>query len=197
MSDKCLSRHLDIGCGNIPRNPLNAEELFGIDIRGADLALSNVKAWDAIREPIPYPDDYFSSVSCFDFLEHVPRIIYESTGETRFVFVELMQEIYRVLAPNGILLAASPYYPLHEAFSDPTHVNYLTKSSHLYFCGDSPLARMYGFSGRFSAELVERGLPKVLYHSDIGFFGRALLRIHRRLKGERVPHLLWKLRVVK
>ena len=27
-----MSKHLDLGCGRFPRNPLNQSELFGVDI---------------------------------------------------------------------------------------------------------------------------------------------------------------------
>src|SRR6059036_4000476 len=68
------TRTLDIGCGKTPRNPFGAQELFGIDIR-EDKAL-NVNYADLIVEPIPYPDAYFDFVTAYDFIEHVPRILY-------------------------------------------------------------------------------------------------------------------------
>jgi SAM-dependent methyltransferase len=190
------TRHLDIGCGATPKNPLGAESLFGLDIR-KDLNHPNILRWDAISQGIPFSDNYFSSVSCFDFLEHVPRVVLNGSGSSRFVFVELMEEIYRVLVPGGLLLAATPYFPRPEAFCDPTHVNFITPETHLYFCGDPPTARMYGFSGVFIEEMVARGLPKFLYGQTPSYLSRKLTMFHRLIKGERIPHLLWKLRVVK
>src|SRR5687767_9917547 len=62
-------RHLDLGCGRFPRNPYARGQLCGVDIRplaeaeGFDYRVANL-----ILEPIPYPDDSFSSVSAFDFI---------------------------------------------------------------------------------------------------------------------------------
>lgn len=28
-----MSKSLDIGCGDIPRNPFHADEIFGVDVR--------------------------------------------------------------------------------------------------------------------------------------------------------------------
>ena len=65
-----------------------------------------------------------------------------------------MSEISLVLRPGGMLYAVTPCYPSREAFQDPTHVNIITDRTHLYFCGDEPLGRMYGFTDRFT---VRRG----------------------------------------
>ena len=109
-------------------------------VRTANLALA----------PIPWPDGHFGSVSAFDFLEHVPRVLATADGSTTFFpFVKLMHEIWRVLAPAGLFYAITPGFPREEAFRDPTHVNYLSERSHEYFCGESPLGRMYGFAGEF------------------------------------------------
>jgi SAM-dependent methyltransferase len=113
--DESLSqrRHLDLGCGQIPRNPYNRPELFGIDVRalppqpGVDLYVANLSL-----EPIPFPDNYFASVSAFDYLEHVPRLLLTPDGaDTIFPFVRLMSEIWRVLAPRGRFYALTPAYP--------------------------------------------------------------------------------------
>jgi hypothetical protein len=41
---------LDLGCGPQPKNPFNAEEVFGVDVR--DLG-DNIRAADLVVEPIP------------------------------------------------------------------------------------------------------------------------------------------------
>lgn len=118
------SRTLDLGCGENPKNPFQADESFGIDIRGNE-RLKTVKCADLAVEPIPFPEGYFDFVTAFDFLEHVPRILY--LPARRFPFVEVMNEIYRVLKTNGVLLSHTPAYPYAPAFRDPTHVNIITR----------------------------------------------------------------------
>ena len=89
---------LDLGCGAHPRNPYQRGHLYGVDIRplrdatGFDYRVANL-----IVHPIPYPDNTFGSVSAYDFVEHVPRILATPDGnDTRFPFVQLMPEFRRV-----------------------------------------------------------------------------------------------------
>jgi SAM-dependent methyltransferase len=138
---------LDIGCGTDPRNPFNADEVFGIDIR-ADAA-RNIKYADLAVEAIPYADGTFDYLTAFEFLEHVPRVLYAPAR--RFPFVELMNEIHRVLKPGGVLLSHTPAYPYPQAFQDPTHVNIITEATFPnYFDDQKTWARMYGFKGSFT-----------------------------------------------
>lgn len=203
-------RHLDIGCGYSPRNPYARGHLCGVDIRpprttdGFDYRVANL-----ILEPIPFPDNSFSSVSAFDFIEHVPRV-FPGNGGTIFPFVRLMDEIWRVLAPGGRLYALTPAYPHPEAFVDPTHVNIITDQSHTYFCGENPGGRMYGFNGRFEVIRVKRTERASAYsaladskenHPPLKQFSRTLRRWSRWFRGKRASaapaYLLWELEAVK
>ena len=201
-------RHLDLGCGPVPRNPYARGQLCGIDIRppDGDVAFEHRSANLAL-EPIPYPDSSFGSVSAYDFLEHVPRIFPSADGrDTIFPFVRLMQDIWRVLAPGGRLYALTPAWPHAEAFVDPTHVNFITAESHSYFCGENPKGRMYGFDGRFDVirvAWVERAeaysaIPgSSENHRPLKRLSRRLRRWSRWLRGKRASaspgYLLWEL----
>jgi len=145
--------HLDLGCGNFPRNPYHRDEVFGLDLGEAARVVDGcqILPCNLALEPIPYGDRTFDSVSAFDFLEHVPRMLPTPDGaSTRLPFVELMNEVWRVLKPGGRLYAVTPCYPSPAAFQDPTHVNIITKATHLYFTGAQPMARIYGFHGQFN-----------------------------------------------
>lgn len=148
--------HLDLGCGKRPRNPYQRGRLCGVDIRALESVLTGpdfeFRGANLTVEPIPFPDDSFGSVSAFDFIEHVPRIFPTPDGrDTVFPFIRLMDEVWRVLAPGGRFWALTPCWPAPEVHVDPTHVNVITDRTHEYFCGESPLGRMYGFKGRFVA----------------------------------------------
>lgn len=145
-----VTTSLDLGCGKDPKNPFGALRVFGVDlleneelsIRKADLAI----------EAIPFDDQSFDFISAFDFIEHIPRVVY--MPERKFPFVELMNEIFRVLKPGGHFLSFTPAYPVIDAFSDPTHVNIITENTFpVYFCNGFG-ASIYGFSGGF--ELVQQ-----------------------------------------
>jgi len=80
------STTLDIGCGEQPRNPFNAGQSYGLDIR-EDLS-KNIRYADLTVEPLPFNENMFDFITAYDFLEHVPRVIY--LPERRFPFIELM-----------------------------------------------------------------------------------------------------------
>jgi SAM-dependent methyltransferase len=140
------SSSLDIGCGDRPRNPFQAHSAYGIDIR--DNAEQNVTRADLTVEPIPFPDETFDFITAYDFIEHVPRLIY--LPRRRFPFVELMNEIWRTLKADGIFLSHTPIFPYAEAFQDPTHVNILTTDTYpFYFDDQNRWASIYGYRGAF------------------------------------------------
>ena len=143
---------LDLGCGGIPRNPFQASKIYGVDIRSG--LGSNIKQADLAKEPIPFNDNSFDFCTAYDFIEHIPRII-ETNGKTRLSFIELMNEVHRVLKPNGLFLHTTPAFPSKAAFQDPTHVNIITEDTFPeYFTSPNPGASMYGFNGYF--ELVDQ-----------------------------------------
>ncbi len=191
-----MTKHLDLGCGAKPRNPYRCTELYGVDLvvppnderfRQANLTL----------QPIPFPDNHFDSVSAYDFLEHIPRIFPTPDGQgTRAPFVELMDEIWRVLVPGGKLYAHTPGYPHQTAFQDPTHVNYLTWHSHCYFTRPLLFARAYGFKGAFDPLRVQWIKPKF----DCEPLGiDKLSRLRQWLRKPMGPgsHILWEFVAVK
>jgi SAM-dependent methyltransferase len=143
-----MTRSLDLGCGLKPKNPFNADELYGVDIRESN---ETVKVADLAVDPIPFQANFFDYCTAFDFLEHIPRVIY--APQRKFCFVDLMSEIYRVLKPGGKFLSFTPAFPAPEAWQDPTHVNIITvKTFPKYFDTKECLAKMYGFKGGFIVE---------------------------------------------
>lgn len=154
-----MTRSLDLGCGSNPKNPFNADEIFGIDVR-EDLD-ANIKRADLVIDPIPFEDEAFEYVTAHDFLEHIPRIIYAPSR--RNAFVEVMNEVYRVLKVGGLFMSITPAYPHAEAFRDPTHVNIITEQTFpAYFDNVNRWASGYGFKGAFLIRLQEWRGPHLL-----------------------------------
>lgn len=187
------TRHLDLGCGSSPRNPYGQTESHGVDIapvghdageffRSANLSLA----------PIPHPDSSFDSISAFDFLEHVPRVLPTADGTaTRFPFIELMNEVSRVLKPGGRFYAVTPAFPHPTAFHDPTHVNIITFGTWEYFCGGNALARMYGFTGQFELLRNEWAIhPEAFSAEPLKSWQAKWKRWRRTLRGTN-SHVLW------
>jgi O-antigen biosynthesis protein len=66
------------------------------------------------------------SVGCiraFDFIEHLPRDR----------MITFMNEVYRVLVPDGFLISGTPSTDGRGAFQDPTHTNFINENSFWYY----------------------------------------------------------------
>lgn len=151
---------LDLGSGPNPKNPFNATSCLGVDIRANET--QNVVYADLAKGILPFPDKSFNYVTAYDVLEHIPRIAM-SDGNTSFPFIQIMNEIFRVLKPDGIFFSMHPCYPAKEVFQDPTHVNIMSEDTmDFYFC-ERAWARIYGYEGSFL--LVEDGWIGYKYFS--------------------------------
>ena len=187
-----MTRHLDLGCGTKPRNPYQCSELFGVDIApGSDRPGVSFRTANVALEPIPFDDHHFDAVSAYDFLEHVPRVLPRADGSgLRFPFVELMDEVWRVLKPGGRFYASTPAVPHEAAFQDPTHVNFITGLTHTYFTRPQRLAAMYGYQGDFSVLRVLRVRPQGAYE-PLSHGAMERLRRWRRARRGACSHLVW------
>jgi SAM-dependent methyltransferase len=204
------TRHLDLGCGANPRNPLGAQTLVGTDFATFNRVNTPFVQFVAadLTHKLPFDSGSFTSISAFDVLEHVPRWERLPDGSIVFPFVQLMSEIHRILKPGGVFYAVTPGYPAPEAFQDPTHVNFITLGTIEYFSGSSVHARTlgYGFDGEFevlhnswlkgAGPFAENRLN--LFKSS-GFFNFAsVLKFLRRfwllLRNRRPAHILWVLK---
>jgi SAM-dependent methyltransferase len=189
--------HLDIGCGDFPRNPYRKENLYGLDIRNIENKNHVIfKQANLNFEKIPFEDNFFGSISAFDYLEHIPRVLVTEQGQTRFPFIEIMNEIWRVLANGGKFYALTPCYPAPQAFQDPTHVNFITESTHQYFCGENPEGIMYGFNGKFKAEQCEWVIHNDSHFAEERNFKQELRRLIHRKRGK-LSHYKWELTAIK
>ncbi len=153
-----ISKTLDLGCGVNPKNPFGAKKIYGIDIR-SDLEKS-IKSADLSIDNIPFEDSLFDYVTAFDFIEHIPRsIIYKE--KTIYPFLNVMNEVHRVLKPNGYFLHSTPAFPSREAFMDPTHVNIITEDTFpKYFCRPYLWAKEFGYSFQGDFKLINQGWIK-------------------------------------
>lgn len=193
------TRHLDLGCGAHPRNPYQCDEVHAIDLNVPErLEPRLFRRANLTLEPIPHADSSFDSVSAFDFFEHLPRVLSTQEGRaTRFPFVELMNEIHRILKPGGRLYALTPAFPRPEAFQDPTHVNIITDQTWRYFCGASPMARMYGFVGGFDMLRNEWALHPEAFMADASLSWKRRFKRWRYARAGRLSHLMWEFSCVK
>ena len=188
-------RHLDVGCGSQPRNPFGFEELYGIDIIEQSSDDFHYVQSNIVLDPLPFEDCTFDSISAYDFLEHIPRLVIDN-NKSRFPFIDFMNEAYRVLKPNGVFYAITPYYPRNEAFVDPTHVNIISKNTYEYFTHPKYGASIYGFVGKFKVMRMK----KIKFSQEINkhnFLIKLLKDIFYTLYYTKKSHLLWEFRAIK
>jgi SAM-dependent methyltransferase len=74
-----------------------------------------------LRDRWPFDDSTVGVIMANDFLEHLPDKLHT------------IREIYRVLAPGGVLLSRTPSTDGRGAFQDPTHVSYYNENSFHYY----------------------------------------------------------------
>lgn len=194
--------HLDLGCGAAPRNPYRHEEVHAVDLYlPPGVNADRFRVANLSLQPIPHADASFDSVSAFDFLEHVPRVLNGPAGVgTRLPFVELMNEIHRVLKPGGKLYTLTPAFPNASVFTDPTHVNFITLGTWRYFCEDAatpPMARIYGYTASFKMLRNEWGMvPEAFNAASTMDWKRQLRRWNLQRRGK-LSHVLWEFECVK
>ena len=198
-----MPNHLDMGCGTNPQNPYRKPNLFGVDIRDDAQALLAQRGITIIKtnlvlDKIPFEDNFFASISAIDFLEHIPRqICLGSSNEVVYPFINLMNEVWRVLSPGGRFLAVTPAFPSPLAFADPTHVNYIAQGTHEYFCGDRPAGSIYGFHGRFFAHIAKLSAPTNYRNMPPNLLISAVRDMGRRLSSNGLHHMVWELEAIK
>lgn len=74
-----------------------------------------------LPDQLPLPDGSVGVIRAFDFLEHVVDK------------VAVINELYRLLAPGGVLLSMTPSTDGRGAFQDPTHVAFYNENSFWYY----------------------------------------------------------------
>jgi len=117
---------LDIGCGANKQGPdwvgLDVQKLPGVDI----IWDINIHPWE------PLPDACAIRAVCSHLVEHIPPVAITEKG-TRFPFVEFMDEVWRILKPDGQFAISCPHGASPGMLQDPTHINFLNENTWLYF----------------------------------------------------------------
>lgn len=74
-----------------------------------------------LNKKFPYEDNSVGIIRANDILEHLPDKLH------------VIKEIYRVLAPGGLLLSRTPNALNQGGFQDPTHCAYYVENSFRYY----------------------------------------------------------------
>lgn len=114
---------LDLGCG-AQKQHAGAIGLDCYRLPGVDLLAH-------LERGLPIASDRVDQVYAVHVLEHVHAL------------VPLMNEIHRVLKPDGVLHVMVPHWQFINAVADPTHVRLFCAQTFKYFCRPGPGIRVF------------------------------------------------------
>lgn len=137
---------LNLACGKDIRP--RAEGWTNMDVvalPGVDVVQS------ATNLPWPFPDDRFGHVLVSHYLEHVPHDLHN--GRHTDGFLQVLEEIHRVLRPGGTLEVFVPHWDSAWTWRDPTHTRAVHPDNFLYVSDDSQHG--YYTTARFRLRLQE------------------------------------------
>ena len=99
-------KKLNLGCGKVIK-----EGYINLDI----VPMEGVNVIHNIENtPLPFKNNTFDEVYASHILEHVKN------------FMPLMEDLHRVCKKDAVIKIKAPYFASTSAFSDPTHVRFLT-----------------------------------------------------------------------
>lgn len=140
-------RKLSVGAGAKDRE----EGFVTIDVAG-DPDVCH----DITQTPWPFPADHFRGVKAHHILEHIER---------KF-FVPVMNEIWRVLEPDGRAWIELPVFPTEDAVSDPTHLSFYTSGTFDYLVkggGFEEQRQLYGIKPWVIQRREKLNYGRILY----------------------------------
>lgn len=134
---KAAGIRLDIGCGaNKQANfiGIDVQELPGVDI-----------VHDVNIHPWPLPDECAILAMCSHLVEHIPPVSFKANGRTWFPFIEFMNEVWRLLKPEGQFAISCPHGWSPGQLQDPTHCHMLNENTWAYFDPEAYDGNLYRF----------------------------------------------------
>ncbi len=177
------ARKLNVGCGLDIRSAadgwvnLDVAALPGVDV-----------VHDIFTLPWPFKDGEFDALYAAHILEHVPHSL---PGVTKDGFVAILEEMWRILKPGGLLQIRVPHYLGDYAIHDPTHTRLVHPRNFDYFSPDTEYGRKYGHYTvarfRLESEQVTDWLPRWPNFLRVGR-SRLPLALHLAV---RFPWLRW------
>ncbi len=127
-------KRLNLGCGR--------------DIRSGWINLDSVKLWgvDVVHNieklPLPFKDKEFDEILCQDIFEHLE-------------YIPVLQDLHRILKPNGKIKIRVPHFTSRNNFIDPTHKKMFSIKTFEFFINNLNV-RNYYFDFHFNKMIYSR-----------------------------------------
>jgi predicted SAM-dependent methyltransferase len=85
----------------------------------------------------------------------IDKIYIDNTLEHLESPLSVMEELYRIVKPGGVVKVIVPYFRSVSAFIDPTHKHFFTVESFSYYDPDHVICKRYDYTlSRFKAEKI-------------------------------------------
>jgi SAM-dependent methyltransferase len=162
-----MKKILELGCGNSKHKFVNAE-VIGLDFY--DVREADIK-WDLESGKLPFKDNEFDGIIAEHTLEHIKNLL------------PLINEMWRVVKPNGIIKIECPYFASSLAHSSMDHVRFFSYTSFFPYRKEDPyhyfwkpitfeVKARYDFSQRYGLKTIGK---------IIDFFTNMFPRVYQRL----------------
>lgn len=149
---------LDLGCGR-----KKYAGAVGIDVNpGTDADI----VWDLNVFPYPLDDNEFDLVICDNIIEHLDDP------------VKVMEELYRIVKPEGLIRIIVPYFSSPESFADITHKRFFSLTSFDVFNPDD--GRSFYSSARFRVVRRMINFGRLRTYLGIQFLANAFPHVYER-----------------
>lgn len=141
------------------------ENLLMIDLGGAPKSRKGYQSLDskdadiihAVGDgPLPFKDNSVGILRAHDFLQRIPKDR----------FIDCMNDFYRVLAPAGWILSATPSSDGRAAIQDPRNINYINQNSFWYYTDRSFSKFVPEITCRFQAARLWTDAPTEFHKTN-------------------------------
>lgn len=141
---------LDLGCGEIPYKPKKDEIVTTLD---SNPKFKPTVLFDINKLPFPFPKNRFDKIYASHIIEHTQNT------------VKLMDELYRIIKPSGILIIRVPHFSSRTAWINPTH--YRAFSIHTFEYFNQNIPQPYGKCNFKIMKVELHWLRKDVKHSTL------------------------------
>lgn len=121
--------NINLGCGEKElRGDAAPDNCVNVDLRKT--AIVNV-VHDLTVFPWPFSDEEFNNAYALDIVEHMVHVI------------PFIDEVWRIIKPDGKLFIRTTYFETEQSYRDPTHHHFFTLESFDFFDPTTLLGAQY------------------------------------------------------